>query len=178
MYKEMDVVELMDKEEDATKLIHPVTGQTFCEIAAEHLALGVKRNPRDMQRVKRIAGYYLGPPDARWSLPEALLLHFPDDKDFKDIANGEDMPPQPRDERAYIDEMHSVLKRTGPRLDHHLYYAERRAGQIPVPDGDDDNTAEVHLREERIDALAELVSLFAVPDVYAACPVQHDPPAA
>ena len=94
IYEEMDLSDLMDKEEAATKFVHPATGQTFCELAAEELARGAKLDPTDLARVKRIAPYYLGPPDARWSLPEALLLHFPDDKDFKDMANGADMPPR------------------------------------------------------------------------------------
>lgn len=171
IYENMDVDELYEREDAATKMVHPVTGQTFCELAAEELAKGVRLNPGDLARVKRIAPYYLGSVDAKWSLPEALLLYFPDDKDFKDMAeNGGGPHKTARDPNAYIEEMSSVLKRRGPRLDNDLFHAERRAGRVEIPDGDG-NPADVHLREERIDALASLVSLFSAPDVYAAWPL-------
>ena len=160
MYEQMGVEELSEREDVATKFTHAVTGQTFCEIAAEHLAIGVKRNPRDMARVKRIVGNFIG-------LPEAMLKYFPDDGDFKDIAEwGTTLTP--REPNQYVAEMFSKV--TGPRVDDFLHRAEKMAGRIPVPDGDD-NPAEAHLREERIAALAELVALFAVPDAYAADPV-------
>jgi hypothetical protein len=172
IFADMDAVELNDREELATKMVHPVTGQTFCELAAEVLARGVKLDPTDLARVKRIAPCYIGPADAKWSLPEALLLHFPGDKDFKDMADGENVPCIARNADEYIDEMRSVLQRTGPRLDNDLFHAERRAGRVEIPPGDG-NPADVHLREERIDALAFLLSLFAVPAKFAADPVER-----
>ncbi len=162
--------QINDMEELATKLIHPVTGQSFCELAAEELARGVKLNPGDLPRVKRIAGYYIGPSDAKWSLPEALLLHFPGDKDLQDIIDGECAPLLRRDPNAYIDEMRAVMKRRGPRSHNDLFHAQRLAGQVDIPPGDE-NPADVHLWEERIDALAFLLSLFATPEVYTAWPL-------
>ena len=163
MYEQMGVEELSEREDVATKFTHAVTGQTFCEIAAEHLAIGVKRNPRDMARVKRIVGNFIG-------LAEAMLKYFPDDVDFKSIAEwGASLTP--REPNRYVAEMCSKL--TGPRVDPFLHRAEKLAGRIPIPDGDG-NPAEAHLRVERIDALASLMALFAVPDAYAACPVVNE----
>jgi hypothetical protein len=173
MYEEMDGAELNDREEAATKLVHPATGQTFCELAAEELARGVKLDPTVMARVKRIAPYYIGPADAKWSLPEALLLHFPGDEDFQDIADGEYALSMARDADEYIAEMGSALQRTRLRFDNDIFYAERRASRVKIPPGDG-NPADVHLREERIDALASLLSLFAVPAKFAADPIERD----
>jgi hypothetical protein len=67
--------QLEEIEKQAVTFKHPTTGETFYEIAAPHLALGVKRNPSDMARVKRIAPRFPG-------LMDALSAHFPDDEDF------------------------------------------------------------------------------------------------
>ncbi len=153
--------QLEEMEELAITYRHPITGQSFCELSAEYLAAGLKRDPQDMARVKRIVPRFPG-------LAEALLIYFPGDADLKDIAEGWGTPPKVR--RASLYMVDRGTPRSLPRVDNSLYVAERMAGQIPIPDGDD-NPAEDHLREERIDALTSLLSLFSVPDAYAACPV-------
>lgn len=165
-FEKMDDYQLEEREELAITYRHRVTGQSFCEMAAEHLAAGLKRNPQDLARVKRITPRFAG-------LAQALLVYRPDDPDLKDIAEGWDIPPKARRASAYMEAMGSIASL--PRVDNLLYVAERRAGQIPIPDGDD-NPADDHLREERIDALASLLSLFSVPDAYAPDPVEHDAP--
>ena len=145
---------------------HPITGETFYEIAAPHLALGVKRNPRDIARVKRIASRFPG-------LSEALRVHFPDDEDF--IWADEPAQMNLRSSTAYMSAVGRVaLIEGGPRVCNALRVAEGRAGRsAPIAD-ENVNEAEVHLREERIDALASLIALFSLPDRFAASPVEPE----
>jgi hypothetical protein len=162
----MSSEQLEEIEQRATTIKHPITGETFNELAATHLALGVKRNPGDMARVKRITPRFPG-------LADALLVHFPSDKDFKDIAAGWPSPSEVRDEDEYLRDMHR--KRYLPRVDNLLYIAELKAGRLtnwydPFWLEIGLNLAIVHLHEERVDALASLLALFALPDQYAPNP--------
>lgn len=157
--------QLEEVEERATTFKHPHTGEAFHELAADHLAAGVKRNPRDMARVKRVASRFPG-------LFEALLVHFPDDKDFM----WEDAPPlNARDANDYRHAVGGILPcGMGPRVCNALYNAERRAARVALSPEANVNDAEAHLREERIDALASLIALFSLPDRYAARPVETE----
>jgi len=158
--------QLEENEKQAVTFKHPITGETFCEIAATHLALGVKRNPRDILRVKRIASRFPG-------LSEALRVHFPDDEDF--IWADEPAQMNVRSSTVYMSAVgRAALHEGGPRVCNALRVAEGRAGRS-APIGDENvNEAEVHLREERIDALASLIALFSLPDRFAASPVQTE----
>jgi hypothetical protein len=187
--EDMTEEQLSQAEQDAVKLKHPVTGQTFCEIAAEELARGVKRNPSDVARIRRIAPRFPG-------LAQELLRHFPDAQCLKDIAEGWDTLPTPRNVVAYADDFGSFRDDAAESLiaietasgkhsvDWLIAYAERFAPCVPLAERgglhggdwaewDGLNPPERHLREERIDALASLLSLFAVPDAYAPDPVEH-----
>ena len=73
--------QLSEREERATTLVHPITQQSFCEIAAEHFASMTKRNPSSMARIKRVALRYPG-------LAQELLKHFPGDEELQDIKDG------------------------------------------------------------------------------------------
>lgn len=183
--------QLSQAEQDAVKLKHPVTGQTFCEIAAEELARGVKRNPSDVARIRRIVPRFPG-------LAQELLRHFPDAQCLKDIAEGWDTLPTPRNLDAYADDFGSFRDDAAENLNsieitagkHSIgwliAYAERFAACVPFAERgglhgggnwaewDGLNPPERHLREERIDALASLLALFAVPDAYVPDPVEHD----
>ncbi len=182
--------QLSQVEQDAVKRKHKVTGHSFCELAAEELARSVKRNPSDVARIKRIAPRYPG-------LAKELLRYFPDAQCLKDVADGWETPPTPRNSDAYADDFGSFRDEAAENLDaieintgkHSvdwlIAYAERLAACVPFTmrgglhgedweEWDGLNPPERHLREERIDALAYLLSLFAVPDAYAPDPVEND----
>ena len=159
--------QLSEREERATTLVHPITQQSFCEIAAEHFALMTKRNPSSMARIKRVALRYPG-------LAKELLTHFPGDEDLQDIKDGWWIgPPIPQDACNYQRDVLTYRPWLG-RFDHYLGKAQLAAGRIARCD-DDNDPAEWHLREERIDALASLLCLFADPDAATACPVANGP---
>ena len=156
--------ELEKHEELATTFKHPITGETFHELAAAYLAQCVKRNPSDMARVKRIASRFRG-------LMDALAAHFPDDQDF--VWAEEPARLYIRDANGYV----NAIERRGeggPRICNMLHDAEKRAARIAITPAEHVNDAEVHLREERIDALASLMALFSLPDRFAASPVRED----
>jgi hypothetical protein len=182
--------QLSQAEQDAVKLKHPVTGQTFCEIAAEELARGVKRDTSGVARIRRIAPRFPG-------LAQELLRHFPDAQCLRDIAEGWDTLPMPRNFVAYADDFSSFRDEAAENLnaiettsgkhsvDWLIAYAERFAACVPFAERggfhgenweewDGLNPPERHFREERIDALASLLSLFAVSDAYMPDPVEHD----
>ena len=188
--EDMTEEQLLQAEQDAVKLKHPVTGQTFCEIAAEELARGAKRNPSDVARVRRAAPRFPG-------LAQELLRHFPDAQCLKDIAEGWDTLPTPRNSDAYADDFGSFRDDAAENLnaiettsgkhsvDWLIAYGARFAACIPFAErgglhgGDREEwdgltPPERHLREERIDVLASLLSLFGVPDAYAPDPVEHN----
>lgn len=169
-------------EEDATKLIHPETGQSFCELAAEYFAAGVKRNPLDIYRISRIARRYPG-------LAQALRAYFPDEDDLKDIAEGWQRPPTPRDPKDYEGEMCAIAEMAAAALDAAeaekgkysvdwlIAHAERWAAccTLYMSAANVDgllNLPERQLWEERVDALSALLSLFANPDAAVAVPVE------
>jgi hypothetical protein len=182
-FEDMTDEQLSQVEERAIKLLHPVTGQSFCELAAEHLALSVKRNPFDIVRVIRIAPRFPG-------LAQQLLSNFPDEECLKDIADGWYTPMSARHADDYI---HDACEEREIKSDDWLTkqaaagdavcvneliaYAERFAGWVTLGNGVGGrggiNPAEVHLREERIDALASLLALFATPDKGTAEPVDQ-----
>ncbi len=156
--------DLETNEEHATTFKHPVTGETFHELAAAHLAQCVKRNPSDVARVKRVAWRFPG-------LAEALLAHFPNDED---LEWGGTPPPNARDANDYISAVGRARCEGGPRVCNMLHDAEKRAGRIAIIADENVNDAEAHLREERIDALASLIALFSLPDRFAASPVEPE----
>jgi len=155
--------QLETNEKQATTLRHPITGETFHELAAGHLAQGVKRNPSDVARVKRIAPRFPG-------LVQALSAHFPDDEDF--IWGDVPSPPNVRDANGYRQAVMCVDPCRAPRVHDLLYIAERMVARVALADDENVNDAAVHLHEERIDALASLMALFSLPDQYAASPVE------
>jgi hypothetical protein len=155
--------QLEETEQSVTTFKHPITGETFHELAAAHLALGVKRNPGDMARVRRIASRFPG-------LTDALLAHFPDDWGLQWNIPAETL--EANRYRKALGEIHPCSR--GPRVCNLLYNAERKAARIALVSDEDVNDAEVHLREERIDALASLIALFSLPDRYAASPVETE----
>ena len=182
--------QLSKAEQDAVKLKHLVTAQTFCELAAEDLARDVKRNPNpdvDVVRVMRVSRRYPG-------LAQELLKYFPNEEWLKEIAEGRDEPLTRRDPDGYAEEFYldqewatkrlDAAKATGGiySVDWLIAYAERFAAHVPFTkrggdwdrweDWDGLNPTERHLREERIDALASLLSLFVNPDRAVACPVE------
>lgn len=160
--------ELEELEEQMTAFKHPVTGEGFDELAGAYLALGVKQNPRDMARVKRIARRFPG-------LAQTLLAYFPGDEDLGDISWGDAPPLIVHEANVYRDAVQGVFGcGRGPRVHNLLYNAERRAARIALVEPEDVNDAEVHLREERIDALASLMALFSLPDRYAVEPVETE----
>lgn len=153
--------ELPMYEQEAVKLTHPITKQSFCEIAAEHFNLVVKRNPRALPRIKRVVPYYPG-------LAQQLLTHFPDDDELFAIAGGWDMSREPRDDNNYMRDT-GQLRDRGCCLPGILAAAEKSAARAAMKN-DANNPVEEHLWEERVDALATLFCLFASPDMMTVSP--------
>ena len=166
--------QLSQVEVQAVKLKHRETGQSFCELAAARLAAGVTLNPDDVVRVIRIAPRFPG-------LAKELLKHFPDEAKLKDIAEGRGQPVTPRNADDYLGELCDLRDDLEGKLDALRAATDEAACVKKLQVSAIQSAAWVgdmvrsgysspkqHLREERIDALASLLCLFANPDT--ACP--------
>jgi hypothetical protein len=185
-HKDITEADLTGLEHALATKTHRETGQPFGELAAEFLAANVRRlggaYSSDMARLERIVPRYPG-------LARHLLKHFPDEIWLRQAASFQQGPRRARDQNDYVNEacmardcaeddwlakkakVDAGTANDTERVDELIAYAEVAAGTHTL--GHIHDPVGAHLREERIEALASLMTLFARPDAVIAEPVEY-----